>query len=68
MWIAGVELREAHGGRLAPWSAAAHTALYFASFSLVIPQMVSVWLMATTPAGRGLPDLALGVAMIHRPA
>lgn len=68
MWVAGVELREAHGGRMTPPTAAAHTALYFACFFLVVPQIVSVWLMATTPAGRGLPDLALGAAMIHRPA
>jgi uncharacterized RDD family membrane protein YckC len=68
MWIVGVELREAHGGALAPWTAMAHTALYFGCFFLVIPQIASVWLMATTPTGRGLPDLALGAAMIHRPA
>ena len=68
MWVAGVELREAHGGGLSSWTAAAHTALYFACFFMVIPQVVSVWKMATTGTGRGLPDLALGTAMIHRPA
>jgi uncharacterized RDD family membrane protein YckC len=68
MWIAGVELREAHGGRLAPWTAVAHTALYFGCFFLAVPQVVSVWLMAATASGRGLPDLGLGTAMIHRPA
>jgi hypothetical protein len=42
--------------------------LYFACFFLVVPQMASVWLMAAGASGRGLPDLALGAAMIHRPA
>jgi uncharacterized RDD family membrane protein YckC len=68
MWLAGVELREAHGGRLSPWTAATHTALFFACFFMVVPQIASVWMMATTATGRGLSDLALGTAMIHRPA
>lgn len=68
MWLLGLELREAHGGTLSPFTAAAHTALFFGCFFLVLPQIASVWLMATGRAGRGLPDLALGAAMIHRPA
>ena len=68
MWALGLKLREVHGGPLAPWTATAHTALFFICFFIVLPQFASVWLMAAPPSGRGLPDRALGCAMIHRPA
>jgi uncharacterized RDD family membrane protein YckC len=63
----GVELRRRDGERFGPAEAVAHTLLFTAMFWLVVPQVLSVAAMATLPAGRGLHDVALGSAVIHRP-
>lgn len=68
MRACGVELRGWSGGRLTDGEAAVHTLTYVGCFFFVAPQLVSVALMALTPAGRGLADLAVGAVMINRPA
>jgi uncharacterized RDD family membrane protein YckC len=68
MWAAGIELRDLAGARVSPATAWLHTAVYLGCWAFVIPQIVSVFLMATARDGRGLPDLVAGTAAIHRPA
>jgi uncharacterized RDD family membrane protein YckC len=67
MALAGIELRAADGGRLSGAMAALHTAAYLASWIFVLPQVVSVALMATSSRGQGLTDILLGTAAIRRP-
>lgn len=66
MALAGIELREADGGRLRGVTALLHTAGYIVSWVFVLPQVASAALMATSPRGRGLTDLVLGTAAIRR--
>jgi uncharacterized RDD family membrane protein YckC len=68
MLLVGVELRRRDGARFGPVEATAHTALFLLMFAFVVPQILSMVAMATLPMGRGLHDLALGSAAIHRPA
>lgn len=68
MALVGVELRRRDGARLDGFDAAVHTALFMAMFMTVIPQIISVALMATGRDGRGLHDVVLGTAAINRPA
>lgn len=68
MRLTGVEARDLRGEPLGGAQAAAHTAGFVAACLFVLPQIVSVALMATRPDGRALHDLAAGVALINRPA
>ncbi|TVQ53410.1 MAG: RDD family protein [Rhodobacteraceae bacterium] len=68
MLAVGVEMRRLDGGRFGPAEALAHTAGFMVAFFFVLPQIVSVVLMATGPLGRGLHDMAIGSAAINRPA
>jgi len=68
MALVGVELRRRDGARFDGWEAAVHTALFTAMFVTVLPQIVSVAMMAFGRDGRGLHDAALGSALINRPA
>jgi uncharacterized RDD family membrane protein YckC len=68
MRLVAIELRNHRGERLDPITAAAHTALYLAIFSTVLPLAISVVLMLATPRRQGLHDMALGTAAINRAA
>jgi len=68
MALVGVELRRRDGERFDAWEAAIHTALFTVMFVTVLPQIVSVAMMAVGRDGRGLHDAALGSALINRPA
>lgn len=67
MWVMGIEFRRADGQRFDGTTAFLHTAGFVLSWALVLPQVVSVALMATGARGQGLTDLLLGTAAINRP-
>jgi uncharacterized RDD family membrane protein YckC len=68
MALCGVELRRFDGRRFGAVEAVGHTLLFLLMFALVIPQLVSVFLMAVSVPGRGLHDLPFGAVAINRPA
>jgi uncharacterized RDD family membrane protein YckC len=68
MRLVAIELRTRHGERLDLPHAALHSLGYAVSVAMVLPQVVSVALMLSTPRGQGLSDLVLGTAAINRPA
>jgi uncharacterized RDD family membrane protein YckC len=68
MLMAGIELRRRDGERFAAADALAHTLMFTAMTLFVLPQIVSAAMMATSPLGRGLHDMALGSTAINRPA
>lgn len=67
MRLMNIELRNAHGQRLSPTEAAFHTGLYLISWSFVLLQLISIFLMATGSRHQGLHDHILGTAAINRP-
>jgi uncharacterized RDD family membrane protein YckC len=68
MLVCGIELRRYDGDRLTAFDGLAHTALFSLMTLFVLPQLISVAMMATSPIGRGLHDVALGTTAINRPA
>lgn len=68
MALVGVELRRRDGKRFDAWDSAVHTALFTIMFVTVLPQIVSVAMMAFGSDGRGLHDALIGSALINRPA
>ena len=66
MRFMGIELRNYRGERVALPEAALHTLIYSVCMAFVIPQIVSVVLMLTTPRAQGIPDLALNTAALNR--
>lgn len=67
MWVTGIEFRRADGQRFDGMTAFLHTAAFTLSWIFVLPQILSVGLMATTARGQGLTDLVLGTAVINCP-
>lgn len=67
MLATGIELRNRDGLHLAPSEALLHTTLFAMLTVSGILQVLSAALMAMTPMGRGLHDMVLGTAAIHRP-
>ncbi|QYK40263.1 MAG: RDD family protein [Paracoccaceae bacterium] len=67
MALAGIELRGSDGGRLDGGTAFLHTLGYVLSWTFVLPQILSVALMATSGRGQGLTDIVIGTAAIRRP-
>jgi uncharacterized RDD family membrane protein YckC len=67
MWVTGIEFRRADGQPLDGLTAFLHTGGFLLSWAFVVPQVVSVGLMATTARGQGLTDLVLGTAVINSP-
>ncbi len=61
-----VELRNHRGARFGFAEALIHTLGYSLSMAFVLPQVISVALMAMSPRGQGLTDLVLGSAAINR--
>lgn len=68
MRLTAIEFRRADGLPLDPASAFLHTLGYTVSMAMVLPQILSVGLMATSARGQGLSDLVLGTAAINRPS
>ncbi len=68
MRLVAIEFRCHDGARLDPVFAVIHTLAYTVSVSMVLPQVISVIMMLTTPRGQGLTDLVLGTVAINRPA
>jgi uncharacterized RDD family membrane protein YckC len=66
MRFMGIELRTFRGERFALPEAALHTLIYSVCMAFVIPQIVSIVLMLTTPRAQGIPDLALNTAALNR--
>jgi uncharacterized RDD family membrane protein YckC len=66
MRLLGIEFRTHRGERFGLAEAALHTAIYSVCVSFVIPQIVSIVLMLTTPRGQGLPDLGLSTVALNR--
>lgn len=67
MALFAVELRTAAGARFDAAHAFAHTLGYSLSVAFVLPQVLSVFLMLTSPRAQGLTDVILGTAAINRP-
>lgn len=68
MRLVAIEMRNHRGERFDLVTAAVHTLLYSVLISMVIPQVISIVLMLTTPRKQGLHDLALGTAALNRAA
>ncbi len=66
MRLMALELRTHRGTRFDRGTAAAHTAGYLLSVSMVLPQIISIALMLTTARAQGLTDCLLGTAAINR--
>ncbi|PWE33094.1 hypothetical protein DDZ14_06660 [Maritimibacter sp. 55A14] len=68
MQIMAIEIRGGRGHRLDTVEAVLHTLVYSVIAAFVLPQLISIVLMATTSRGQGLHDMALGTTAINRPA
>lgn len=68
MRFMAIEFRTAQGLRMDPATALLHTLGYTLSISMVLPQIVSIFLMLTGRRGQGLIDHALGTVAINRAA
>jgi uncharacterized RDD family membrane protein YckC len=67
MLATGIEFRRRDGRSFDLPHAFLHTALFVFCMLTGALQVISAGLMAVTPTGRGLPDMALGSVVIHRP-
>jgi uncharacterized RDD family membrane protein YckC len=68
MALMGLRVIGPDGTRPTSWTAFLHTLFYTIVFFSVILQVLSAGLMLTGPRAQGLHDLALGTAVINRPA
>jgi uncharacterized RDD family membrane protein YckC len=68
MILLAIEFRAADGGRLDGTTAFLHTLGFTLSWAVVMPQILSMALMALHPRGQGLTDLILGTVAIRRAA
>jgi uncharacterized RDD family membrane protein YckC len=68
MRLMAIEFRDHRGERFDLPTAALHTLGYILTFSTILPQLLSMALMAFGPRGQGLTDLVLGSVAINRPA
>ena len=68
MIMMSIEIRRHDGSRLDPLTAALHTMGYSLSMAFFVPQVISVIMMLTDNAARGLTDRLLGTAAINRRA
>ena len=68
MRLTAIEVRRSDGLPLDLAGAFLHTLGYTVSMAMVLPQILSVGLMATRARGQGLSDLVLGTAAIDRPS
>ena len=68
MRMVAIEMRNNRGEKFDLPTAALHTLGYQVSVSMVVPQIISIVLMLTTPRAQGLTDHALGTAALNRRA
>ncbi|MBL4917902.1 RDD family protein [Szabonella alba] len=68
MRLTGIEFRRADGTTFDGMTALLHTAGYVISFSMVLPQILSVALMLFSARGQGLTDHVLGSVALNRPS
>jgi len=68
MRLMAIEFRDHRGQRFDLPTAALHTLGYTLTISTILPQLLSMALMAYGPRGQGLTDLVLGSVAINRPA
>lgn len=68
MRLMAIEFRTSGGERFGLGTALVHTLAYTVSISMVLPQILSVILMATSARAQGLTDLVLGTVAINRAA
>jgi uncharacterized RDD family membrane protein YckC len=68
MRLMAIEFRDHRGRRFDLATAALHTLGYTLTISMILPQLLSMALMAMGPRGQGLTDLVLGSVAINRPA
>lgn len=68
MALCGIQVRRFDGGRMDGGTAFLHTLGFHLSWLIFPLQLISVAFMAMGPRGQGLSDLALGTAVIRRPA
>ena len=66
MRLLAIEMRTLQAERFGLGTAVAHTAFYSLSMAFVLPQIISVVLMLTTPRAQGLSDLVLGTVALNR--
>lgn len=68
MRMMNLELRGNTGGYMQPGEAAVHTIAYVVSMGFVIPQLITLALIAISPKGQGLHDLLVGATVINSPS
>ena len=68
MRLMSIEFRNHHGEKLDFGTAFLHTLMFTVSMSMVVPQVISIILMLTSPRGQGLSDMLLGTAVINKSA
>ena len=68
MRLMALEIRQLDAAPLSFGMAVMHTLGYSLSVSFVLPQVVSIVLMMTSPRGQGLTDMVLGTAPVNRSA
>jgi uncharacterized RDD family membrane protein YckC len=66
MVVMGIAFRDSRGRRFDPGLAFLHTLAYSVSVAFVIPQLVSMALMAASARKQGLTDHVLGSVAINR--
>lgn len=66
MMVAALRLVRLDGGRPDPDLCTWHAVLYSLTMVFVVPQVVSVGLMLTTPYRQGLNDWLLGTTLVNR--
>ncbi|RFU14378.1 RDD family protein [Rhodobacteraceae bacterium W635] len=67
MRLMNIELRNARGQRFDGGEAVLHTIAYLVCASFLLPQVLSIAMIALGPRHQSLPDLLLGTAAINRP-
>lgn len=66
MRLMSIEMRSLQAERFGLGTALVHTVLYSLSMAFVVPQVISIVLMLTTPRAQGLSDLFLGTVALNR--
>lgn len=67
MRFVGIELRNREGAHLEPMEAVLHTIAYTLVAALLLPLVISIVLILTSPRKQGLHDMFMGTAAINRP-
>lgn len=68
MRLLAIEFRNHSGRRFGFGEAFLHTLIFSVTFSMVVPQLISIFLMLFSSRGQSLADLVIGSSAINRPA